>query len=70
MENYNMRIQLYNDYSGQKLRINLMNISTIDFEFESVSCIVIRQFVKSWKIVTPDILYKKKSYSSVITEPN
>ena len=59
MENYNMRIQLYNDYSGQKLRIKLMNISTIDFEFESVSCIVIRQFVKSWKIVTPDILYKK-----------
>ena len=79
MENYNMRIQssdiskikhqLYNDYSGQKQRINLMNIWTIDFEFESISCIVIRQFVKSWKIVTLYILYKK-SYSTVTTEPN
>ena len=77
MENYNMRIQssdiskikhqLYNDYSGQKQRINLMNILTIQFEFKS--CIVVRQFVKSWKIVTPDILYKN-SYSTATTEPN
>lgn len=76
MENYNMRIQssdistikhqLYNHYSGQKQRINLMNISSIDFEFESIPCSV---FVKSWKIVTPDILYKN-SYSTVTTKPN
>ena len=59
---------LHNNYSGQKQGGNFISL-TIQKKLEFILCIVSRQFVKTWRKWTLDILYKK-SHFFVTTELN